>query len=270
MPEFITALAKVLPQLAIVAALAGLIGWWLRGSSAKPEPAKPASDGKPQQDRAKNLEATLEKSKAAHKALKSELDDLKAASVSKADHAKTLAELEAAHVSLATESKRTAVLDVELKKSQEALKALNARSNEAGKAQKDRSFALENELSKARQELAELHARPDDSSALQAEIERLREAAATANRYAGEARKREAVAVEALEKAQTRIADAGATASPAAARKIGPVGDSERVAAAKAEVLRLVELNRQQAEAATEAPASGPEILEENAAPAGA
>lgn len=246
MSEIFTNLAKVLPQLAIIAAVAAFIGWWLRGPKATPAPAKTTAPDKAPQDRSKNLESQLEKSKAAHKALKSEFDSLKAASVSKEVHDQQLAELAAAQTSLATESKRTAVLDVELKKVQETLKGLNARSNEASKAQKDRSFALENELSKARQELAVLHNRPDDSSTLQAEIERLRESVATSTRFAGELRKREAAAIEALERAQAQLAAAGDSVRPAAARKIGPVAvESDRVTAAKAEVLRLIELNRQ-------------------------
>lgn len=248
MPEFITQLAKVLPQLAIIAAVFGIIGWWLRGSSAKPEPAKStksAASDKAPQDRSKNLESALEKSKAAHKALKSELDGLKAGSIPKADHEMRLAELEAAHSSLATESKRTAVLEVELRKAQETLKTLNARSNEVSKAQKDRSFTLENELSKVRRELALLQDRPDDTATLQAEIERLRESVATSTRFAGELRKREATTLEALERAQAQLANAGDAARPAASRKIGPVGDGTRVAAAKAEVLRLIERNKQ-------------------------
>jgi chromosome segregation ATPase len=271
MSEILTNLSKVLPQLAILAAVFGFIGWSLRGLSAKPAAAKdskPAAAPKNQgQERAKNLEASLEKSKAAHKALKSELDQLKASTVSTAELDAVKAELEAAGKSLEAEARRAAALETDLKKVQENNRNLNARATEADKAQKDRSFTLENELSKAREQLTLLQNRPDDSVDLNAEIERLRESVATSTRFAGELRKREAAAIESLEKAEARLAEAlksgGASVAPAA-RKIGPVGDSGRIAAAKAEVLRLVEQNKQRAADAQEispqpAAASAPE-----------
>ncbi|RYD32172.1 MAG: hypothetical protein EOP87_13315, partial [Verrucomicrobiaceae bacterium] len=241
-------LSKVLPQLFIIAAIAVGIGWALRGLFIKPAPAAkstPASDsGK--QERAKNLEAALEKSRAAHKATKTELDALQAGSVSKSSLDAAAAELETARKELESVARRTASLEADLKKSQETIKHLNSRSNDAEKSQKDRSFALENELSKTRAELAQLQNRPDDSAGLQAEIERLRESVATTTRFAGELRKRETAAIEALEKAQARLDEAGAAPrQPATPTKIGPVGDSGRVAAAKAEVLRLLEQNKQ-------------------------
>lgn len=253
MSETLANLAKVLPQLAILVALAGLVGWWLRGPAAKPAPAKgtaPATP-KPARDRAANLEDALEKSKAANKSLKGELEALKAGSISRADHDLRLAELEAAHTSLATESKRTAALETELRKTQESLKAANNRLNEAEKSRKDRSFILENELSKVREELAQLQSETEGTGALQAEIERLRDTVATTTRYAGELRKREAAALEALEKANARPA---AVASPSTPSR--PAGESDRVAAAKAEVLRLIELNRSKSSPTAPVPAS--------------
>lgn len=248
MSELLTHLSKVIPALLVISAVFGFIGWSIRGLSAKPETkaSKPnPSADKGSQERAKNLESALEKSKAAHKLLKAELDSLRVGSVSKDELNAKAAELEAAHVSLASESKRTAALEVELRKNQEALKHLNARSNDASKAQKDRSFAMENELSKARQELAVLHARPDDTTALHAEIERLKESVATTTRYAGELRKRESAALEALEKARGQTA-----AQVPESRALGPIsrptGDSDRVAAAKAEVIRLTQKNQQE------------------------
>jgi hypothetical protein len=267
MSEILSNLAKVLPQLLIIAALSGLIGWWLRGSPAKKaEPAKaakPTGGDKQQPDRAKNLEAAMEKSKAANKALKAELESLKSNSIAKAVHDQQLAELEALQGTLAHESKRAAALEVDLKKAQEILKDLNSRANEVSKAQKDRSFALENELSKVRQELAILQNRPDDTATLQAEIDRLREAVATTTRFAGELRKREATALEALEKAQAQLSNAGESAQPArsaSTRKIGPVGDSDRVSAAKAEVLRLLEQNKRRTLAAASEPLATPTV----------
>ena len=253
-------LSQVLPALAVISAICGFLGWSVRGAANKPAPAKtakpaPTSD-KGQQDRAKNLEATLEKSKAANKALKAELETLQASTVSKQALETATAELDAARKALETETKRISTLETDLKKSQETLKTLNARANEGEKAQKDRSFALENELSKTREQLAILQNRPDDSADLSAEIERLRESVAVSTRFAGEMRKREAAAVEALEKAEAQLANIGDTSRPVAAteRKIGPVVDSDRIAAAKAEVIRLVELNKQkQAVAAVQA-----------------
>ncbi len=256
MPESLTLLAKVLPQLAVIVAVAVFIGWSLRARVAKAAvpvksaKAAPAAD-KSHQDRVKNLEATLEKSKAAHKALKAELEALQASSVSKSTLESTTAELAAARKALDTESKRVSTLETDLKKSQDTLKTLNARVNEADKSQKDRSFALENELSKTRSQLALFENRPDDSAVLNAEIERLRESVAVSSRFAGEVRKREAAALEALEKAESKLADLSDPSRPTTvSRKIGPVLDTGRIAAAKAEVIRLVEKNKQKDSAA--------------------
>jgi hypothetical protein len=252
MSETLTLLSKVLPQLAIIAVLCGFIGWSLRGRPAKTAPAKPSpAADKGQQDRAKNLEAALEKSKAAHKALKAELENLQSASVSKATFDHTSAELAAARSAVDTETKRISTLEADLKKAQDTVKQLNARLNDGEKAQKERSFALENELSKTREQLAVLQNRPDDSAELHAEIERLRESVAVSSRFAGEVRKREAAAIEAFEKAEAKLADLSDPSRPAAvSKKIGPVVESDRIAAAKAEVIRLVEMNKQK-EAAT-------------------
>lgn len=247
----IESLSKVLPQLAIIAGVCAMLGWTLRGLKQQPATAAKPASTPDKQDRAKNLEAALEKSKAAHKSLKSELENLQSASVLKATYDLATASLETTRQALDTETKRIATLEADLRKSQETLKHLNARVNEADKAQKDRSFALENELSKAREQLAILQNRPYDSANLLVEIERLRESVAVSSRYAGEMRKREAAAIEALEKFQASIPNPSDSSHPAAAaKKIGPVGDSNRIAAAKAEVLRLVEMNRQKAETA--------------------
>ena len=250
MNETLTHLSAVLPVLAVLAAVFGFLGWSVRGKSNQPATitatkAAPSSD-KGQQDRAKNLESALEKSKAAHKNLKAELETLQASSVSKTTLETAAAELEVARKALETETKRSLSLEVDLKKSQDTVRNLNSRANDGEKAQKDRSFALENELSKTREQLAILQNRPDDSAVLNAEIERLRESVAVSTRFAGEMRKREATALESLEKVQSQLASMGDSSRPAAvARKIGPVVDSGRIAAAKAEVIRLVELNKQ-------------------------
>ena len=81
-------------------------------------------------------------------------------------------------------------------------------------------------------------------------------------------RKREAAAVEALEKAEANLAIQSDPSRPAVvSKKIGPVGDSGRIAAAKAEVIRLVELNRQKAEAAADEASDTIEEIPAMAAP---
>ena len=246
----IETLSKVLPQLAVIAAVAGLIGWSLRGLTIKTIPVKTSGTSgtshKGQQDRTKNLESTLEKSKAAQKALKADLEKIQSSSVSKVSFDSVTAELESARKTFETEAKRISTLETDLKKSLDTIKHLNSRANDADKAQKDRSFALENELSQVREQLAVLQNLPDDGAVLTAEIERLRESVAVSSRYAGEMRQREAAAIEALEKAESKIADKSDPSRPAAsARKVGPVADSGRIAAAKAEVVRLMEMNKQ-------------------------
>jgi chromosome segregation ATPase len=266
MSDTLTLLSKVLPQLAIIAVLCGFIGWSLRGRPAKTAPAKsstPIAD-KGQQDRAKNLEAALEKSKAAHKALKAELENLQSGSVSKATFEKTTAELAATRSALDTETKRISTLETDLKKAQDTAKQLNARLNDGEKAQKERNFALENELSKTREQLTVLQNRPDDAAELHAEIERLRESVAVSSRFAGEVRKREAAAIEALEKAEAKLADLSDPSRPAAvSKKIGPVVESDRIAAAKAEVIRLVEMNKQKEAAAAVVAVEEPTVIVE-------
>ncbi len=247
-------LSNLLPQIAIIAGVCGLAGWSLRGAFTKPAPAKAAPNNAPNRDRSKNLESALEKSKASFKALKSEYDALKATAVPSASLEKTNAELDAARKSIESGATRISALETDLKKALDTIKNLNSRANDADKAQKDRSFALENELSKARQQLAIVESRPDNTAELHAEIERLRESVAVSSRFAGEVRKREAAAQEALEKAQAQLAEMSDPSRPAVtSKKIGPVvtaapvGDSDRVAAAKAEVLRLLEGNKQAA-----------------------
>jgi len=243
-----TLFTSFLPQIALVVAISILIGWALKSRFSKPKPSKvTATTENPNRDRTKNLEAALEKSKATHKELKAKLEALEAATVPTATFEKTNAELESTRKTLDTETKRISTLETDLKKAQETIKNLNARANEADKAQKDRSFTLENELSQVRQKLAQLEAQPDDSAVLHAEIERLRESVAVSSRFAGEVRKREAAAVEALEKAHAELAALADPSNTVAkvSKKIGPVGESDRVAAAKAEVLRLIEKNKQ-------------------------
>ena len=277
MTETLTLFSKALPQLAFLAAVCFYIGWSMRGPSKKANPAKPAaSSDKPQGERAKNLEASLEKTKSALKSAKAELESLQSASVPKAKFDSTKSELAEAKKLLESEAQRIAVLETDLKKGQETLKTLNTRLNDNEKNQKDRTFALENELSKTREQLAILQNRPDETSALLIEIERLRESVAVSTRYAGEVRKRETAAIAALEKTEAKIADLTDPSRPTApaSRAIGPVGDSDRIAAAKAEVIRLVEMNKQRETIAMEpAPEveaiaeTTPELATEDTAP---
>lgn len=267
-------LSQVLPHIAVIAAVCGFVGWSLRGRSQKPIQGKSSKPSSPDKgsERVKNLEAALEKSRAAHKALKSEMDHLQENSVGTSVLDDVTAELEASRKLLETGTKRVSALEGELKKAQDTNKALNTRSNGADKAQKDRHFALENELSKARQQLATLQERPDETTELHAEIARLKESVAVSTRFAGEVRKREAAAVEAMEKAQAELTAANDPSRPAASsKKIGPVVESGRIAAAKAEVLRLVEMNqRKAAEAAATETVTEVEVLEAEIAQAAA
>lgn len=256
-------LSQVLPHLAVIAIICGFIGWSLRGRSQTPvqgKVSKPQPSVEKGSDRVKNLEAALEKSRSSHKALKSEMENLQANSVGKPALEAAHAELDVARNSLVSESKRVAALEAELKKAQDTNKSLNARTNSADKQQKDRSFTLENELSNVRQQLAQLQERPDDSAELHVEIARLKESVAVSTRFAGEVRKREAAALEALEKAQAQLAAATDPTRPTvSSKKIGPVVDSGRIAAAKAEVLRLVEMNKQKAADASLSEEKAPE-----------
>ena len=271
----LTELSNYLPQLAVIAAVFGFIGWSLhklftRPAAEKSPAAKPvASAEKGRLDRIKNLETSLEKSKSAYQSIKAELTELQAKSVPTSKFESAVAELAEVRKSLETEGKRVSTLEADLKKSQETIKHLNARANEADKAQKDRSFALENELSKVREELAIFQNSPDDTKELQAEIERLRESVAVSTRYAGEMRKRESAAAEALEKAEAKLAElADPARPPVSSQKIGPVVDSGRIAAAKAEVIRLVELNKQkEAEPVADLVEEAPEIITDEAPP---
>lgn len=249
MHDLIELFSKAWPYVAGLMFISGFLGWSLRGPGAPSKPAKagPVAD-KGSSERVKRLEAALETAKSSHKSAQSELLSFQSGSVTRAELEGRIAELEAAHQSLATESKRTAALEVELKKSQDTIRKLNTRVNETDKQQKDSRFALENELSKAREQLALLQNRPDDSAELHTEIGRLRESVATTTRFAGELRKREATAVEELEKLRAKLTGPGDSHAPVAPQK--PPGDSDRVAAAKAEVLRLLEKNQQRQEAA--------------------
>ncbi len=225
-------LSQVIPHLVLIAALSAGIGWALR---AKMSPAPKAPEPAPR-ERSKSADAALEQARASNQSLKADLDALRAESAPKASLESATAELENSRQSLAAEQNRAAALDTDLRKARETIRQLNSKNTDVDKSRNDRAFALENELSKTREQLALLQSRPDDTAVLQAEIERLRESVAVTTRYAGELRKRETAANEALAKLQDRIAN-----SPTPAIAAAPVrsGDSDRVIAAKAEVARL-------------------------------
>ncbi|RYD39532.1 MAG: hypothetical protein EOP85_15785, partial [Verrucomicrobiaceae bacterium] len=88
-------LSKVLPQLFIIAAIGIGLGWALRGLFTKPSASAKSitSPDAAKQERVKNLEAALEKSRSSHKTTKAELDALQAASVPKATLEATVTEL---------------------------------------------------------------------------------------------------------------------------------------------------------------------------------
>jgi chromosome segregation ATPase len=196
-------------------------------------------------DRGKKLEESLSKAQAKLKEVQADFDSLKNSSVSKSALESVHAELAELRQALDTAQKRAAALETDLKKSQETLKGLHARANEVDRTQKERSFTLENELSKTRAQLADALARPDNTTELHAEIERLRESVANGTRYAGELRKREAAAQEALQKLQRKLdkQPVESTDPVESAPNDFPARESDRIAAAKAEVIRLHALN---------------------------
>ncbi|MEI6656745.1 MAG: hypothetical protein WCP45_18420, partial [Verrucomicrobiota bacterium] len=255
---------KLLPLLAITAAIFGMLGWWLRRKFHAPVVSshKPvAQDDVPARERVKKLESALAKAEATHKSLKHELDTLHAKTVSKATLDKAAKDLADAQHRVEADQKRIQTLEVELRKSRETLNTLNSNAAEANKGQRARTFALENELSKTREALALLDARPDNSLTLQAEIDRLRETLTNSTRVIGELRKQETTTSQTLAKFQGQLEAAGRNAPadetggvsllPAlemAQRKpLQPIktSPSDKVADAMAEVERLHALNAQ-------------------------
>jgi len=252
---------KLLPLLAVTAALFGCFGWWLRRkfhapvvSSSKPH----VQDDLPARERVKKLENALARSESAQKSLKLELETLQAKTVSKQSLEKAAKDLADAQHRLEADQKRIQALETDLKKSRDTLNTLNSSTAEANKGQRDRTFALENELSKAREALAILEARPDNSLALQAEIDRLRENLTNSTRVIGELRKQEAATAQTLVKVQTQLEAATPKSSAAstdtvsllpamelAERLSNKSGGSDKVADAKEEVARLQALNAQ-------------------------
>ncbi len=232
--------SESLPEVVGIAVGAMIIGWFLHAWLRKPKAvATNPSQAPAKNDRSASLQNQLEASKLSNKSLKAELESLKQSTIAPDQHHAMSEQFQQARAELAQSAQRHQALEVDLKKSQSALKQLNARLQDTDKANQERRFSLENELSKVRQQLAEAGAQPEQVGQLEAEIIRLRESLATANRAAGEHRKRETLAQEALERARSSAENKPFSEPPPR------VGDSDRVAAAKAEVIRLLEMNRQ-------------------------
>ncbi len=256
MPGYIYFIIKLLPYVAVCALIGGFIGWYLRckigkcnGHSlqavAAPTQAKPSADAAA---RTKKLQEKLKQAEVLNVTLKNDLDSLKTKSVSISEKEVSQGDISAATAELAQEKERIAALTANLKKAQETIISLNAKLNVDVKEQKDRTFLLENELSQVREQLQRFQGSTDDSADLRSELDRAREMAANATRFAGESRKREALLTdenETLKAKLAKLAQVAASATVTAAHAFAasipakPVGDSEAVIKAKAEVARL-------------------------------
>jgi DNA repair exonuclease SbcCD ATPase subunit len=256
MPGYIYFIIKLLPYVAVCALIGGFIGWYLRCKigkchghteqvAAAPTHSKPSADDAA---RAKKLQDKLKQAEALNVTLKQDLDSLKSKSVSKSEMEVSQGKIFAATAELAQEKQRMVAVTADLKKAQETISGLNAKLNVDVKEQKDRTFSLENELSQAREQLQRYQSSTDDSADLRSELERAREMAANATRFAGESRKREASLTDEIESLKAKLAKqaevtatAAVIAGPAFAASIPAklAGDSEAVLKAKAEVERL-------------------------------
>ena len=256
MPGSIYFIIMLLPYVAVCALIGGFIGWYLRCKIGKchghteqavaaPTQTKPSADDA---TRTRKLQRKLKQAEALNATLKQEIDSLQGKAVSKSEMVVSEAKICADSAELAQEKQRMAALKADLKKAQETISGLNAKLNVDVKEQKDRTFSLENELSQAREQLQRYQSSTDDSADLRADLERAREMAANATRFAGESRKREASLTDEIESLKAKLAKqaevsatAAVIAGPAFAASISakPAGDSPSVLKAKAEVERL-------------------------------
>jgi hypothetical protein len=256
MPGSIYFIIMLLPYVAVCALIGGFIGWYLRCKIGKchghteqavaaPTQTKPSADDA---TRTRKLQEKLKQAEALNATLKQEIDSLQGKAVSKSEMVVSEAKICADSAELAQEKQRMATLKADLKKAQETISGLNAKLNVDVKEQKDRTFSLENELSQAREQLQRYQSSTDDSADLRADLERAREMAANATRFAGESRKREASLTDEIESLKAKLAKqaevsatAAVIAGPAFAASISakPAGDSPSVLKAKAEVERL-------------------------------
>ncbi|NJM37889.1 MAG: hypothetical protein HC845_08570 [Akkermansiaceae bacterium] len=244
---------KLLPLLAFCALVFGLIGWWLRsllsgnqGANQEVQKVTNSSQDNASRARIRKLEEKLQKADGDYKSIKGSYEALQKSSVSTAT-------LESAEQEIArlkeldlSNQKRLAAFEADTKKAQASIAALNANLNDADRQQKDRTFALENELSKTREQLSRFESGAGKDEEYQAEIERLRESLANAIRVAGELRRQETATAEALAACEARCETLGqAPKSTSSIRPLlgavqsaAPV-ESDRIAAARAEVMRL-------------------------------
>lgn len=256
MPGSIYFIIMLLPYVAVCALIGGFIGWYLRCKIGKchghteqavaaPTQAKPSADDA---TRSRKLQGKLKQAEALNATLKQEIDSLQGKAASKSEMEVSEAKICADSAELAQDKQRMAALKADLKKAQETISGLNAKLNVDVKEQKDRTFSLENELSQAREQLQRYQSSTDDSADLRADLERAREMAANATRFAGESRKREASLTDEIESLKAKLAKqaevsatAAVIAGPAFAASISakPAGDSPSVLKAKAEVERL-------------------------------
>lgn len=256
MPGSIYFIIMLLTYVAVCALIGGFIGWYLRCKIGKchghteqavaaPTQTKPSADDA---TRTRKLQGKLKQAEALNATLKQEIDSLQGKAVSKSEMVVSEAKICADSAELAQEKQRMATLKADLKKAQETISGLNAKLNVDVKEQKDRTFSLENELSQAREQLQRYQSSTDDSADLRADLERAREMAANATRFAGESRKREASLTDEIESLKAKLAKqaevsatAAVIAGPAFAASISakPAGDSPSVLKAKAEVERL-------------------------------
>lgn len=246
---------KILPYLGGCSLIAGFVGWYLHHKFAQQlgSHAEPVNHSKDDQLRLKKIHEKLHKSEATNHELTNELNAIRSASVSKADHEAVAQLLAETKKSSDLERQRIATVEVDLKKAQETISAFHSKANSAVKDEKSRIFALENELSKTRAELIGLQGKGDDSTELHKELERMRESVANATRFAGEARKREAALADELETSKAKwekLSAVGAPVISAAAlhqtfASAMPAVVSDNVAKARAEVARLNEERKQ-------------------------
>ena len=256
MPGSIYFIIMLLPSVAVCALIGGFIGWYLRCKIGKchghteqavaaPTQTKPSADDA---TRTRKLQGKLKQAEALNATLKQEIDSLQGKAASKSEMEVSEAKICADSAELAQEKQRMAALKADLKKAQETISGLNAKLNVDVKEQKDRTFSLENELSQAREQLQRYQSSTDDSADLRADLERAREMAANATRFAGESRKREASLTDEIDSLKAKLAKqaevsatAAVIAGPAFAASISakPAGDSPSVLKAKAEVERL-------------------------------
>ncbi len=244
---------KLLPLLAFCALVFGLIGWWLRsllsgnhGSNHEVQKVVNTTQDNSSRARIKKLEEKIQKADSDYKSIKGNYEALQKSSVSTNALEMANQEIAALKELDTANQKRIAAFETDSKKAQASIVALNANLNDANRQQKDRTFTLENELSKAREQLSRFESSTNKDSEYQNEIDRLRESLANATRVTGELRRQEAATAEALAACEARCEKLGEAPKSISSITplIGPIDrsapvESDRIAAARAEVIRL-------------------------------